>query len=135
MVAPRRRLQRPGRLAADPLNIRDRNGPLIGAPLEQGDDQIQPFAVVGNGIAVQPDSASTKSPLVETHHRIVQHADLGKVLRNDLDECVLREFGCGRIPKSPVAHLLGRSEEHTSELQSLMRISYAVFCLKKTKTK
>src|SRR3546814_10193941 len=29
---------------------------------------------------------------------------------------------------------LGRSEEHTSELQSLMRISYAVFCLKK-KTK
>src|SRR3546814_6524494 len=29
---------------------------------------------------------------------------------------------------------LGRSEEHTSELQSLMRISYAVFCLKKTNT-
>src|SRR3546814_6487179 len=28
-----------------------------------------------------------------------------------------------------------RSEEHTSELQSLMRISYAVFCLKKTKPK
>src|SRR3546814_9171420 len=28
-----------------------------------------------------------------------------------------------------------RSEEHTSELQSLMRISYAVFCLKKTNTK
>src|SRR3546814_5316293 len=34
-----------------------------------------------------------------------------------------------------LAHLLplGRSEEHTSELQSLMRISYAVFCLKKKK--
>src|SRR3546814_2105903 len=30
---------------------------------------------------------------------------------------------------------LKRSEEHTSELQSLMRISYAVFCLKKKKTK
>src|SRR3546814_3867465 len=29
---------------------------------------------------------------------------------------------------------LWRSEEHTSELQSLMRISYAVFCLKKKKT-
>src|SRR3546814_6893172 len=28
---------------------------------------------------------------------------------------------------------MGRSEEHTSELQSLMRISYAVFCLKKKK--
>src|SRR3546814_7631394 len=33
-------------------------------------------------------------------------------------------------------HLLHpRSEEHTSELQSLMRISYAVFCLKKKNTK
>src|SRR3546814_4793360 len=29
--------------------------------------------------------------------------------------------------------VIGRSEEHTSELQSLMRISYAVFCLKKQK--
>src|SRR3546814_4697028 len=32
-------------------------------------------------------------------------------------------------------HGLARSEEHTSELQSLMRISYAVFCLKKKITK
>src|SRR3546814_3845026 len=31
-------------------------------------------------------------------------------------------------------HVANRSEEHTSELQSLMRISYAVFCLKKNKT-
>src|SRR3546814_2180874 len=31
------------------------------------------------------------------------------------------------------AFAIGRSEEHTSELQSLMRISYAVFCLKKKK--
>src|SRR3546814_8247058 len=30
---------------------------------------------------------------------------------------------------------MARSEEHTSELQSLMRISYAVFCLKKKKNK
>src|SRR3546814_9436566 len=42
-----------------------------------------------------------------------------------------------RILKWREAHLYGytrrvaRSEEHTSELQSLMRISYAVFCLKK----
>src|SRR3546814_3741987 len=35
------------------------------------------------------------------------------------------------VPGHDVA---GRSEEHTSELQSLMRISYAVFCLKKQKT-
>src|SRR3546814_7450337 len=30
-----------------------------------------------------------------------------------------------------IAYFVARSEEHTSELQSLMRISYAVFCLKK----
>src|SRR3546814_3687495 len=35
----------------------------------------------------------------------------------------------------PCRYLLCRSEEHTSELQSLMRISYAVFCLKKKKKK
>src|SRR3546814_6375110 len=34
---------------------------------------------------------------------------------------------------APVAKRFHRSEEHTSELQSLMRISYAVFCLKKKK--
>src|SRR3546814_7145610 len=36
-------------------------------------------------------------------------------------------------PGSLVPPGTGRSEEHTSELQSLMRISYAVFCLKKKK--
>src|SRR3546814_2927581 len=39
------------------------------------------------------------------------------------------EFGFTRTPVQQ------RSEEHTSELQSLMRISYAVFCLKKKKKK
>src|SRR3546814_2750096 len=37
------------------------------------------------------------------------------------------------IPRTHGGHLEHRSEEHTSELQSLMRISYAVFCLKKKK--
>src|SRR3546814_7236793 len=36
---------------------------------------------------------------------------------------------------APVVADISRSEEHTSELQSLMRISYAVFCLKKKKSK
>src|SRR3546814_4758113 len=40
----------------------------------------------------------------------------------------------GRSIASPAYHRR-RSEEHTSELQSLMRISYAVFCLKKKKKK
>src|SRR3546814_10493546 len=35
---------------------------------------------------------------------------------------------------SPGFEVLERSEEHTSELQSIMRISYAVFCLKKKNT-
>src|SRR3546814_6119095 len=55
-----------------------------------------------------------------------------------------QEYGYGPNPQSRApaqprsgerdASAAGRSEEHTSELQSLMRISYAVFCLKK-KTK
>src|SRR3546814_2853880 len=40
------------------------------------------------------------------------------------------ESGAGRADGRPAG---ARSEEHTSELQSLMRISYAVFCLKKKK--
>src|SRR3546814_8954374 len=42
-------------------------------------------------------------------------------------------FSQGRIRSCSRA--IARSEEHTSELQSLMRISYAVFCLKKKKNK
>src|SRR3546814_2714352 len=48
-------------------------------------------------------------------------------------------LGIGGLPRGRVVEIYGpessgkttRSEEHTSELQSLMRISYAVFCLKK----
>src|SRR3546814_10177322 len=43
-------------------------------------------------------------------------------------------FDIGAAAKQGVT-VCGRSEEHTSELQSLMRISYAVFCLKKNKKK
>src|SRR3546814_2142097 len=44
------------------------------------------------------------------------------------------EIGC-RWWQNGLLLLSARSEEHTSELQSLMRISYAVFCLKKKKIK
>src|SRR3546814_2436547 len=37
------------------------------------------------------------------------------------------------VQDDPIDAMWARSEEHTSELQSLMRISYAVFCLKKKK--
>src|SRR3546814_5695933 len=54
---------------------------------------------------------------------------------------VMRETGCPVVfdathsVQLPGGQGASRSEEHTSELQSLMRISYAVFCLKKKKTK
>src|SRR3546814_7957587 len=41
---------------------------------------------------------------------------------------------CGNLLELRGSLTNNRSEEHTSELQSLMRISYAVFCLKKKKT-
>src|SRR3546814_9447345 len=44
-----------------------------------------------------------------------------------------RSFLLGPSPGRSARPGRSRSEEHTSELQSLMRISYAVFCLKKTK--
>src|SRR3546814_6638949 len=46
---------------------------------------------------------------------------------------VLRQEAVQRRILSQRLDQLDRSEEHTSELQSLMRISYAVFCLKKKK--
>src|SRR3546814_4466689 len=47
---------------------------------------------------------------------------------------VIIEFGHNDEKKeNPSRYAAPRSEEHTSELQSLMRISYAVFCLKKKK--
>src|SRR3546814_1232661 len=50
----------------------------------------------------------------------------------DGDDCTLAADKMGR-GDDPHADRVGRSEENTSELQSLMRISYAVVCLKKKK--
>src|SRR3546814_7867550 len=72
---------------------------------------------------------------------LVQHGQLERVttemqtpvtvLKGVIEAAVAR----GEIPHQnaqvATAMVLGRSEEHTSELQSLMRISYAVFCLQK----
>src|SRR3546814_7314113 len=57
-----------------------------------------------------------------------QHSRQMRTAAHGDDEAHFDRFAAGTI-----RHL--RSEEHTSELQSLMRISYAVFCLKKKKTK
>src|SRR3546814_7816527 len=55
--------------------------------------------------------------------------------RKGLVDTALRTADSGYLTRRlvDVAQELIRSEEHTSELQSLMRISYAVFCLKKKK--
>src|SRR3546814_1131957 len=57
----------------------------------------------------------------------------GVVDRRDIadpdDIGISQDIGCTVFDAAVLDH---RSEEHTSELQSLMRISYAVFCLKKT---
>src|SRR3546814_3184718 len=61
----------------------------------------------------------------------------GKFNRFSLDDLMTAATAAGIAPPAPRKSSWDdlRSEEHTSELQSLMRISYAVFCLKKKKLK
>src|SRR3546814_7325733 len=70
-------------------------------------DRYAAYAIASGG---DPDQVAKGREAVATHVAM---------LSPEADEEVLRAAG--------------RSEEHTSELQSLMRISYAVFCLKKKK--
>src|SRR3546814_6216951 len=60
------------------------------------------------------------------------HAQLLQRARRELEPG--GRFGVGQEP-GMIGRGVPRSEEHTSELQSIMRSSYAVFCLKKTKKK
>src|SRR3546814_9749181 len=78
------------------------------------------------------------------HPRVAQDAAQEKRQRGVRDPVAGRHpalgdrAGAGRQlsePDLPAQSAGARSEEHTSELQSLMRISYAVFCLKKKKKK
>src|SRR3546814_6012181 len=76
--------------------------------------------------AASPRVGSAVHPLVRTRtavqgHVLCRHRLLPRVLHH-ATRCRGGTAGLGQ-----------RSEEHTSELQSLMRISYAVFCLKKKK--
>src|SRR3546814_7774331 len=52
-------------------------------------------------------------------------------LRQVAEEIGMHESTVSRVTSNKYLSCARRSEEHTSELQSLMRISYAVFCLKK----
>src|SRR3546814_9189494 len=63
---------------------------------------------------------------------LVGGVEVAGVCRGDQTDLVA--LGCHGVLLRPFRRgRAGRSEEHTSELQSLMRISYAVFCLKKKK--
>src|SRR3546814_4277060 len=59
--------------------------------------------------------------------------DLARSAPSFLYSSTIRFSTSSRCSRVVCDQLLNRSEEHTSELQSLMRISYAVFCLKKKK--
>src|SRR3546814_10185974 len=62
------------------------------------------------------------------HREVLEHYARNK---SPISEYELGLIGLYGDTSYQGAHGKGRSEEHTSELQSLMRISYAVFCLKK----
>src|SRR3546814_3250321 len=61
----------------------------------------------------------------------VQQMMMWLLFRDSASHIVQLGLGAAALTKFCYHRLASRSEEHTSELQSLMRISYAVFCLKK----
>src|SRR3546814_2948196 len=70
-----------------------------------------------------------------------RHREVAEQIIHELDVAAFaamhlcRQVAHGRQCFDLLVDLAERSEEHTSELQSLMRISYAVFCLQKKTTK
>src|SRR3546814_1884813 len=90
--------------------------------------------------AASADRRTGHTPLRDGRHQ--PSADSGRRGRvrttEGVGQPVFRRHRSAAHPRDRLAggRMAGpRSEEHTSELQSLMRISYAVFCLKKKKTK
>src|SRR3546814_7096429 len=89
--------------------------------LEPADAQVAREGHVGVAVAHHGAATPVDGAVLQTGHH---HADAGLAV----DAAMLRQAVVDQ-------HVAERSEEHTSELQSLMRISYAVFCLKKKKIK
>src|SRR3546814_3066759 len=92
-------------------------------------------------LCFQPGSKWTYSVATDVLGRVVEVV-AGKPLDRVFEERILGPLGmvdtAFGVPQDKAARTVAcyeRSEEHTSELQSLMRISYAVFCLKKKTTK
>src|SRR3546814_7362660 len=88
-------------------------------------------AVPGTVVAdIAGDAARGDRPLRIGHPSGV--IELSPVIRREGEAVTVEEVAIYRTARRLME---GRSEQHTSELQSLMRISYAVFCLKKKKQK
>src|SRR3546814_1116542 len=106
-------------------------------------DGKQPLALPGGG-QLQLDGAGTFDAPLRVHARHggerirLPGRDHSHALKHVLQDLGVPPWQRERLPllsdASGEVHAAGRSEEHTSELQSLMRISYAVFCLKKKKS-
>src|SRR3546814_2124399 len=79
-----------------------------------------------HGVGPHPLLELGRGQEAERDGRLLQSRVVGVGLLGDLGRVVVADV---RVQRSDQ-----RSEEHTSELQSLMRISYAVFCLKKKNT-
>src|SRR3546814_9469909 len=76
-------------------------------------------------------ASGTRGLVGRWRYRVWAMAVRERQFRARVDYCVDADFR--RRKRGGAASSKWRSEEHTSELQSLMRISYAVFCLKKKK--
>src|SRR3546814_2450281 len=86
-------------------------------------DTLFPYTTLFRSCApVVTYSRSVKAHCINTDNRLIPAQRLQCPLKHQCQEQTYRV--------SWWLHHPGRSEEHTSELQSLMRISYAVFCLK-----
>src|SRR3546814_8470227 len=82
----------------------------------------------------QPPDAMQQAVIADDRRDRCKQADGGGEQRFGNAGCDDREAGVLRARDGGKrSHDAPRSEEHTSELQSLMRISYAVFCLQKKK--
>src|SRR3546814_3296130 len=93
--------------------------------------------VVGTVPAVKPAALASKSRVIGVlgTPATVRQPYVDRLANEFGADCIVLRHGSSDLVDYAEAKLRGetRSEEHTSELQSLMRISYAVFCLKKKK--
>src|SRR3546814_6259660 len=96
-------------------------------------DQIGDAIACGFIAVAHPHSSQIREGIADhTEFKIIQTGNPA-IDEQELSRIKMSEGRPGPVLRH-IAFQPARSEEHTSELQSLMRISYAVFCLKKKKT-